>query len=641
MILQALHQLAEDEQLVGDPDFEVRPIHWIIDIGPDGTSAPPRSTLTTPMDVADEAGSSGTRKRKAKKVKPVPGSYVVPLDPKFAMRTAASYPGVLFDKADYVFGVDVDPKDQSEKSRTRAAQRFELFRDRVHSIVAATGDDGVGAVVAFLDRVAAGNGPTPPSECGPGDLFAFKLFGDDDLVTSRPAVRAWWKSERASGSEGDPDNPSPPLQCLVTGKLFRGVDLFPKIKRVPGVQGDTSLVSFNNGAFLSYGLEGNENAPVSREAAEAIKTALDRLLHPAYPKPGSPGESLKPRSFRLSADTALCYWAHGGNEAREFADSFAALFSADADPEVVPALYRSIWRGQSPAAGADDLSSFYGLIITGTTGRAILRGWFETTLGQAKVAIANHFRDIAIVRNAPWRKDEEPPPAIPLGTMLEAIAEQGDRDNIPASLAGEFARAAITGTAYPFGLLTRAVERMRAEIGRTDWLDLQRRDARAALIKAVLNRRVRRDDFDPAHHDSPFLPQVTPDMDPNNKNTGYLLGRVLALLQQAQTRAIGKEVNATVVDKYYGVASATPGAIYPELLRRYRHHQAKMRSDDSKRGAGIVIDKSLQEVLGGIEEIPSTLALPDQCQFILGFHHQVAEQFKPSNKDNVANSETK
>lgn len=52
-------------------------------------------------------------------------------------------------------------------------------------------------------------------------------------------------------------------------------------------------------------------------------------------------------------------------------------------------------------------------------------------------------------------------------------------------------RSALQGTTYPLSILQRAIERQRAEIGRDTWADSTRRDARAALIKAVLNRRRR------------------------------------------------------------------------------------------------------------------------------------------------------
>ncbi len=37
MILQALVQLAENEKLIADPDFEFKPVAWIVRLKEDGT----------------------------------------------------------------------------------------------------------------------------------------------------------------------------------------------------------------------------------------------------------------------------------------------------------------------------------------------------------------------------------------------------------------------------------------------------------------------------------------------------------------------------------------------------------------------------------------------------------------------------
>src|SRR5690606_9101366 len=152
-----------------------------------------------------------------KKPKPVPRTYIVPRDAGMNTRTSGSYAGPLYDKLEYVFGAIADEKDRTEKNIKRAQARRDLFRERVRSVFDATdGDEGVGAVLAFLESVAAGKGPEPPVECGPGDLFAFIYNPDVDLlVTEREALKRWWRNQRSIAPETDK-----PLQCLVTGKPF-------------------------------------------------------------------------------------------------------------------------------------------------------------------------------------------------------------------------------------------------------------------------------------------------------------------------------------------------------------------------------------------------------------------------------------
>ncbi len=623
MILQALYELAERENLIEDPDYEMKPVRWTVTIGPGGKFLGFRDTNTTPPQEGK------------KKPKPVAQSFAVPRD---GARTSGDRAFFFCDKAEYVFGLDVEKDEQKRRDPEKLANRFGLFRERISDCFHTTQDEGVKAVMAFLDSLARGEQTvTLDDSTGPGDLFTFIYSSDiDKLVSSREKVRAYWKQLRAENQDDGPE-----MQCLVTGKTFKGLGLFPKTKRVPGVQGDISLVSYNSRAFESQGWSGNENAPVSREAAEASTTALNRLLHPAFPNPTRLGETLPARSMRLSTDTAICYWTTSADQG--FADCLSSIFDGGSDTSIdsVPEMYKSIWRGKAPDAN-QDISPFYGLMITGTQGRAILRDWFETTLFKAQKNIAQHFADLKIVRNAPWKKGETPPPAIGLRTLLESVASQGKQENIPASVAAQFVHAALTGGVYPIGLLIRAVERMRAEIGHDDWMNLQRRDARVAIIKAVLNRKHRQDKKSKQPLPS-ILKEVTESMDYENHNPGYLLGQLLAVLERLQQAALGN-VNASVIDKYFAGASAAPRSVFPRLLNNARHHAKKAEKQENEyerfmsRWCEMLIDQILWHFKAAIfnreladpkrsillpqnHAIPASLKIDDQGWFIIGYHH--------------------
>jgi CRISPR-associated protein Csd1 len=184
----------------------------------------------------------------------------------------------LFNKAEYVFGIDP----QQKRSSASLQKRFALFRAKVKACLQGTQDEGVLAVHSFLVDLAAGRQSVSlPKDCATNDLFAFTYAADNDhLVTDRPKVCEYWKKIR----ESQEANASAQKVCLVSGVKFQGeVENFPPIKNVPG--GNTSgvtLVSFNppaiSSAFSSYGWKGNDNASISRDAAESCATALNRLL---------------------------------------------------------------------------------------------------------------------------------------------------------------------------------------------------------------------------------------------------------------------------------------------------------------------------------------------------------------------------
>ena len=111
-------------------------------------------------------------------------------------------------------------------------------------------------------------------------------------------------------------------------------------------------------------------------------------------------------------------------------------------------------------------------------------------------------------------------------------------------------------------------------------------------------------------------------LDATNRDPAYLCGRLLAVLDTIQQRAISP--NATVVDRYYGTASSAPASVFGNLLDNAQNHLSKLRKEPRTRGAGIALDNRLMDVIDGLEEFPKTLTLPQQGLFALGFYHQRA-----------------
>jgi len=593
MILQALHQLAEREHLLDDPDYEYKPVAWRVVLSASGEL---RGILSNHY----EEKAVGKRKPKV-----LPKKELIPMQPTGRAGTKAPA-CFLVDNAKYVFGAPTEDKGFSVEE---GAQKSGWFLDLVRSCLEATSDPAIGALVAFLEKSRADASTVAlPEGCKSNDLFAFVVEPDVDVyVHARPSARSFWKEHRKTLGKKKAGGES---ICLVTGQQIAEASLFKLIKGVPGGSSSgVAIVAFNKPAFLSYGWEGNQNAPISQAASEACAIALNRLLDDRFPDPLQPGQSLPGRNLRLSSDTVVCYWTSKENE---FCSLFGHLLSANADE--VKALYHSIWRGKAPQI--DDPSAFYALTLTGTQGRAIVRGWLESTVGEVAVNLAMHFADLDIVRNTHPGKDRSLPPSFSLAALAEAMAPGGDREQVPAPLITELATAAIRGTPYPLSALQRALERSRAEVGRSEWLDSNRKDARAALIKAVLNRR-RRLSPDTCHY-----PEVKKDMDPNANSPGYSLGRLLAVLERLQALAIN-DANATVVDRFFGGASATPKAVFVRLLKGARHH-ARKAMDGENGGMAFRLDRIIDELTGPFQPktngFPAHLDLEQQGLFVLGYH---------------------
>ena len=112
----------------------------------------------------------------------------------------------------------------------------------------------------------------------------------------------------------------------------------------------------------------------------------------------------------------------------------------------------------------------------------------------------------------------------------------------------------------------------------------------------------------------------------NSTNIPYTLGRLFAVYEEVQECA-NPGINATIKDKYFNSASATPATIFPILDNLCQKHLRKLDT-----GLRISFDKqisTLKNVLG--ETNPTRLTLPEQGSFNLGYYHQ--KQFRYQKKE--------
>ena len=105
-------------------------------------------------------------------------------------------------------------------------------------------------------------------------------------------------------------------------------------------------------------------------------------------------------------------------------------------------------------------------------------------------------------------------------------------------------------------------------------------------------------------------------LDPNHPSAAYRLGRLFATLEKIQEEA-SPSLNATIRDRYYGAASATPVTVFTTLLRLKNHHLGKLNN-----GRVTQMERLIGEIMSGINDFPSHLNLPDQGRFALGYYHQ-------------------
>jgi CRISPR-associated protein Csd1 len=216
--------------------------------------------------------------------------------------------------------------------------------------------------------------------------------------------------------------------------------------------------------------------------------------------------------------------------------------------------------------------------------------------------IRRHFDDLAIERS------QRDPPYLSLFRLLVSLATQGKADNIPPNLGGELIRSVLADLPYPQTLVAAAVRRIRAEHQVTY--------PRAALIKACVNRATR-------YGNPEMKEELKMSLDEANRNVGYRLGRLFAVLEKIQEEA-NPGINATIRDRYYGAAASNPVTVFSTLLRLKNHHVAKLEN----RGRAVNMEKRIGEIIEGIGDFPAQLSLADQARFAIGYYHQRQDFFR-------------
>lgn len=581
-LTKAYDRLAERHE-VPPFGYSSEKIGFLISLNEDGSPAGP------PIDLRQGSGKKLT-----------PRMLPVPQPTK---RTSGIAPNFLWDKTSYVLGVTAgDGK--------RPADEHAAFVKRHNDALAATDDPGLRALLAFLrdwtpETFAALGWPEEMKD----QNTVFTLEGDrlgNRYLHDRAAAREVWADLASTGAQAQ-------AVCLVSGKTAPIARLHPAIKGVWGGQSSgVSIVSYNQNAFESYGHEQGDNAPVSEAAVFAYTAVLNRFL-----------ESDSRNRLQIG-DASTVFWADASDAATAHLaeDTFLALLSGiDEDKQAgeVRAILDKIRQGLPVHDFAPHLAEgvrFYVLGLAPNAARVSIRYWFEDDFGHLA---ENYRRYVEDIRIAPPPRDPYPP----LWRYLQETAVLGKRENVPPNLAGELLRAILTGTRYPLTLLSNILMRLRSDKSITA--------LRVALLRAVLIR-----NYGYTDKEAPVA------FDPDNINKGYLLGRLFAVYEHVQSAALGRNVNATVRDKYYGAASAQPRKVFAILASGSANHLSKVGK--ARPGARVNLEKEIGAIMAlmspGDDPFPASLSAEQQALFGLGYYHQRNQFFVAKDHDSSAQKET-
>lgn len=610
MILQALTRYYDI--LLKDPESEIAPpgyssigISYALDILADGSlnEVIPLVQMVQRGKVVDEK----------------PLRMIVPEQVKRSVNIEANF---LWDNCVYVLGIT----DKVTKDSNYARKRFEAFRKKNLEILSDIHNPAGKAITAFLEMDDPAIFTEDPrikkyfSELVKGGNLVFRFNGE--YIHKDKEIDLLWKRHKTSSD-------SVVSQCLVTGEIGSIARLHPSIKGIRDANPTgASLVSFNDRAYESYNKIQKQglNSPVSEEAAFAYTTALNYLLSSANDN----------KKF-IIGDATVVYWAE--SESREFARAFQGL----CEPEEIEVIdneshinntaqnrisqvANKVRRVQvldttKILEGLDGNPRFYVLGLSPNAARISVRFFHSDPFDKIVQKIMRHYDDLKIVKEYEDQHDY-----LTIQDILRETISPKSTDKKPTPLlAGALFRAILENSPYPAALYYAIINRVRAD--QDDKFSKKINYTRAAIIKAYLLRKFR------YHTQNPIQEVLVMSLNEQSDHPAYLLGRLFAVLEKVQQEAIG-DVNASIKDRYFTSACASPASVFPILLRLSQHHISKVNAHYH--------DKRIEDILNrlDIEEnaIPAHLSLDDQGAFILGYYHQRKDLWtsRKSNNSNIS-----
>ena len=610
MIFQKLHAFAKQRGLLDDLDFVTQTIHGVIPLKADGTLA------GAPLRLGD-------------KKKPVVRSTA-----KLPARNSAAIAGLGAD----TLGRIVPGFDPAANAFARLTQQ--LFREQMASVNAAqpTPHAGLAAIVAFLQSLADSPEAAEAVSAGlreakllPTEWVTFQVAGQEDgaLCVDWPVLRTWWGGQQTLRRAARVAASKDAVVCMVTGlscqpQLTHGT----RIKGIPGGRsGGIALVSGAGSAFNSYGFEKSLTSPMSEEAVEGYIRAVGFMVeHDDYHyrtgevihlffgdqpnAPDNPGAMIESGGLVSQPDLLEI--------TADWLDAPPARDERSDNPAVAGRVFRRPYAGALDATHAEDAGRFYSLSLSGNSARAIVRGWLDQSLPQARQHVREWFEDLEIRLDRPLAREKIVLAERgtfyhhwPLWQLVNTLQGQGERAKEQIVKEQQLLwECALSGRAYPMplDLLLRAVSR----VGSSGELP----PARAALIRCVLNRLH-------SAHQNVFMKK---DLDLQSQSRAYHCGRLLRVLSRIQEEALG-DVGANVVKKYYSAVSAMPGNALGPLVAKAQSHLDKIADDPKRKGLAIWYERSLEEICTTIVDLggfPQTNNPVQQGEFALGFYFQEA-----------------
>ncbi|MDR0683180.1 MAG: type I-C CRISPR-associated protein Cas8c/Csd1 [Dysgonamonadaceae bacterium] len=460
--------------------------------------------------------------------------------------------------------------------------------------------------------------------------IAFRLVGETERLHEKKAVIDavidHYEKEQQSAISNK--------RCSICGKTTFPVIDEPHgmIKRVPqGQPTGSALVSYNEKAFESYGLTGNENSSICTNCAHNYVEGLNALLSDGHKKTVKDKNGKekdiwvyknrrdfyraekkdKKKKNENMPDTTILYWTRENSQTDEID------WADESDEGEIGKLLDSAAVGNE--AYVEDSDVFYSCTISGAGGRIAIRDWLEISLKEYRQNITKWFKDIEIRGFDFTEKTEKTyhPSIRSLAKTVKREEPTSTSDMLQVRISTYLWMAAVKHTRPPLWILHAVLKQSRYieyfESGGEKKTKEPITKERAALIRLILNRNNQGGIF------------MSTKLDQSNKVPAYVCGQIFSVLVDLQKAAHEGNVNAGIRERFFSFAATMPATAFGRLMPLSQKHLSKLKNSD-KLYLYSFFDKELREVCADLKHgFPHLLTLEEQGQFALGYYHKKHE----------------
>lgn len=419
--------------------------------------------------------------------------------------------------------------------------------------------------------------------------------------------------------------------------IITGKEIVPIVGNSPIIKSSATgtgvyIISFGNNSFESYGLKGNENASISEDEANVIKATLEYLLS---------GDN-------YNNNFGLIHWYKNENNdiindflfGEEF-DSYFNIIEDNASNEALKddllnKMYNSIFSGNKITNNDLKYNTYFICKFNlPTKGRFFLSNQKEGNVDDLFNNLSEWYKDTLITYSKYNVDSKEFIIRHSIITNIysiffELMSYEGN-DNKFEAINNEFGDdrlklllSIIDNKQIPFKFYKKALDKIRKNIYKKD--EKGKSKVPFQIIKVYLIRKQK----------MKGEISIMDKLNPNEKSIGYNCGRMFATYECIQQKALGDNINASIVDKFYNSAMTTPAYVFGRLARLSTSHMNKLDN-----GLKIYYSKKLQEISTNIKSFPKTLNVIEQGMFVLGYYQQKQDFFTKKNEQEDINIEEK